>query len=243
MLERANLGKGELVSQAEETLSGIGILLHLPRGNLEALAKRCQWSRYAAKQQIIGHADKTQDVFFVVTGEVRVTIYSSSGKEVTFRDIGAGNLFGELAAIDGKPRSAAVVALADTLIASMPANVFLELSTNDPAVSIAIQRSLAGLVRILTERVYEFSTLMVKNRIRAELLRLARDHVRSENTAEISPVPTHADIASRVSTHREAVTRELNALERVGLIERHDGTLIICDVARLARSVEEVLGK
>ena len=89
----------------------------------------------------------------------------------------------------------------------------------------------------------EARELLDKNRIRAELLRLARDHVRSENTAEISPLPIHADIANRVSTHREAVTRELNALERVGLIERHDGTLIIRDVARLARSVEEDFGK
>ncbi len=63
-----------------------------------------------------------------------------------------------------------------------------------------------------------------------------------ENTAVISPVPTHADFAARVSTHREAVTRELNALERAGLIARQRGTLIIADFARLARSVEEVLG-
>jgi len=67
--------------------------------------------------------------------------------------------------------------------------------------------------------------------------------MRDENTAAISPVPTHADFASRVSTHREAVTRELNALERAGLIGRDGSALIVHDVARLARLVEDVLGE
>ena len=231
------------MEQTEETLAGIGILKHLPDRDLAQLAGRCQWSRYGANQQVVGYQDETKDVFFIVVGEVRVTIYSLSGKTVTFRDIGAGELFGELAAIDGKPRAADVVALTESLIASMPADVFLDLMRNDPEVSASIHRQLAGLVRSLTDRVFEFSTLAVKNRIHAELLRLARDHMRDENTAVISPVPTHAEIAARVSTHREAVTRELNALERAGLIERHGGTLIIPDFARLARMVEEVLGE
>ena len=229
--------------KAEETLAGIGILKHLPRRDLEALAGRCQWRRYGPDQQIVGHQDETRDVFFIVVGEVRVTIYSLSGKTVTFRDIGAGELFGELAAIDGKPRAADVVALTDSFIASVPADIFLDLLRNNPEVSASIHRQLAGLVRLLTERVFEFSTLAVKNRVHAELLRLARDHMEGENTAVISPVPTHAQIAARVSTTREAVTRELNALERAGLIERRGGTLIIPDFARLARTVEEVIGE
>jgi len=70
------------------------------------------------------------------------------------------------------------------------------------------------------------------------LLRLARDQELDADKAVITPVPTHADIASRVSTHREAVTRELTALARDGLIERGDGVLVIADVPRLAQLVE-----
>jgi len=83
----------------------------------------------------------------------------------------------------------------------------------------------------------------VKNRIHVELLRLACDHMRDERTAVISPAPTHADIASRVSTHREAVTRELNHLAQSGLVERRSRTLIIHDVPRLTHMVQEVLGE
>lgn len=72
----------------------------------------------------------------------------------------------------------------------------------------------------LTTRVYDFSTLAVKNRIQAELLRLANLVPKDGKSARIFPAPTHGEIASRVSTHREAVTRELNRLCRIGVAER-----------------------
>ena len=230
------------MKEAKETLGGIELFESLPRRDLEALGKRCQWRRYGAGQEIVGHQDDTKDVYFIVRGEVRVTVFSLSGKEVAFRDMRAGQSFGELAAIDGKPRSANVVALAESLIASMPAKVFWDVLHNHPEVAAAVMRHLSRLVRRLSERVFEVSALAVRNRIHAELLRLARRNMRDDNSAAISPAPTHADIANRVSTHREAVTRESNALTRAGLIERQSGALIIRDVAALARMVEEVLG-
>ena len=230
------------MEEAEDTLSGIELFKSLPAPDIAALVKRCQWRRYAAGQEIVGQQDDTKDVYFIVRGEVRVTVFSLSGKEVAFRDMRAGQSFGELAAIDGGPRSANVVALADSLIASMPAKVFWDVLHDHPEVAAAVMRHLTRLVRRLSERVFEISTLAVRNRIHAELLRLARRNMDDDNSAAISPAPTHADIASRVSTHREAVTRELNDLTRAGLIERQSGTLMIRDVAELARMVEEVLG-
>ena len=99
------------------------------------------------------------------------------------------------------------------------------------------------MVRGLCERVVEFSTLGVKNRIHAELLRLANKHMQDENRAVISPAPTHADIASRVSTTREAVTREMSHLGQIGVIERRSGTLVVCDTAKLTQMVQEVRGQ
>ena len=103
-------------------------------------------------------------------------------------------------------------------------------------------KELAGSVRALTERVFEFSALAVGNRVHAELLRLARDHMNDDNTALIRPAPTHAEIASRISTHREAVTRELNQLSHDGLVERQPNALFVRDVERLARLVRDVVG-
>ena len=78
---------------------------------------------------------------------------------------------------------------------------------------------LANLVRLLSERVVEFSPLGVNNRIHAELLRLAKKVSITGGSAGIAPVPTHGDIANRVSTHHEAMIRELNELKHKGLID------------------------
>jgi CRP-like cAMP-binding protein len=162
----------------------------------------------------------------------------NEGKEVSFTDLGASKSFGEISAIDGAPRSATVIALEETLLASMPAEAFRGVLADHPELAAKMMNYLAGMVRRLSDRVVEFSVLAVSNRVHAELLRLAREAGVSEGTAVIKPAPTHAVIASRVATHREAVTKELNALARQGLIERRDGALVITDVARLERLVE-----
>lgn len=223
-------------------LERIEIFKDLQSREIERLSQRVNWRNYKAHQQIIGHQEISNDVYFMVSGTVRVILFSSAGKEVAFRDISAGDCFGEFAAIDGAPRSANVIALTDVMIGSVPAETFRSILQEYPAVSMAMLTYLTRLVRSLSERIFEFSTLAVKNRIHSELLRLSRDHVEEDNTARLAPAPTHADIASRISTHREAVTRELNELMKSGLIKRDGRTLIVADIRELERMVHEVSG-
>jgi CRP/FNR family transcriptional regulator, cyclic AMP receptor protein len=98
-------------------------------------------------------------------------------------------------------------------------------------------------IRALTTRVYEFSTLAVSNRIQAELLRLARLAETDGKSARITPAPTHTEIASPVSTHREAITRELTRLSRTGLIEQQRNALLVKDVERLTEMVHAATGE
>lgn len=227
------------MTDSEFSLTGIDLFQDLPPAGLERLAGRCRWSRYAAQQQIIGDQDDTTDVFFIAGGQVRATVYSASGREVSFRDLGPGKSIGELSAVDGAPRSANVIALTDTVLASMPADVFRGVLRDHPDVSARMITYLVDLVRKLSDRVVEYSVLAVRNRIHAELLRLAREKNVAGKSVALSPPPTHADIASRVSTHREAVTRELNALANSGLLERQPGALIIRDITGLEFLVKE----
>ena len=125
----------------------------------------------------------------------------------------------------------------------MGAPAFRKLLQTEMVVSQALIRDLVKNVRTLTQRVYEFSTLAVNNRIQGELLRLASLAPKDGKSARIDPAPTHSEIASRVSTHREAVTRELNRLSRVGIIERQDKTLIVRDVERLTAMLHEMTGE
>ncbi len=230
------------VELTAESLAGVEVFQRLGGADRAKLAALCHGRRYAKQQRVLSHKDPTKDIFFIVSGRVRITIYSLAGKEITFRDQAAGEMFGELGAIDGGPRSAHVMALEDSLLASMSRETFWEVLRGYPEVAAFTMKRLASLVRLLSERVFEFSTLAVRNRIHAELLRLAREQLHDGNTATISPAPTHADIASRISTHREAVTREYHDLSEAGVIDQHRGKLIIHDVARLETMVREVTG-
>ncbi len=232
------------VPVAAETLVGVEVLRSLNAEGRRAVAEQCIAHRYESGEQILSYRDDDRDVYFIISGKVRVTLFSSSGKEITFRDEGPGDMFGELSALDGQPRSANVVALSEATVATMPVEVFWKTLLGQPEVAQATLIRLATLVRLLSERVFEFSTLAVSNRIHAELLRLAR--LASQNpdgNPVISPVPTHADMASRVSTHREAVTRELNRLAELKILERQRSALVITDLARLERLVREASGE
>jgi CRP-like cAMP-binding protein len=225
------------------SLKGIAIFADLSPEAIEQIERRCTWKRYAPGEPILDYLDASADVFFLTLGEVRVTIYSSSGKAVSFREMPAGEIFGEFPAIDGGSRSASVEAHTNCLVASMSGASFREMLCSEPALALALLPRLTRTIRTLTTRVYEFSTLAVNNRIQAELLRLASLGAKNGNTARIVPAPTHVEIASRISTHREAVTRELARLARIGIIERRRGTLLIKNVDRLAAMVRDATGE
>jgi CRP-like cAMP-binding protein len=215
----------------------------LPPAALAAIEKQCAWRTYQPGESVIDYLDASSEVFFVVSGEARASIYSVEGKAVTFSDLGPGDMFGEYAAIDGALRSTGIVARTPCLVASMSANNFWNVLESEPLFATALLRQSVAKVRELTTRIYEFSALAVNNRIQAELLRLAGLASSSGNTAQINPAPIHADIASRTSTHREAVTRELSRLSKLGIVERRGGALVIKDVSRLTAMVHAATGE
>ena len=233
----------EQIPVTADTLSGIGLFKDLSSADRSRIASHCKGKRFTAQQQILSQKDPSRDVYFIISGTVRVTYFSRSGKEINFRDQGPGEMFGELSAIDDQPRSAQVLALTESNLISLGQEDFRDIMIKEPFIARKVMEHLSNLVRLLTERVVEYTAMGVNNRIHAELLRLAHRSPITNNCASISPVPTHADIASRVSTHREAVTRELNQLEHNGLIERRPDAWIISDIERLQTMVREVLGE
>lgn len=225
------------------SLDGIDLLRPLPPEERAALARQCRWRRFQANEQIIDHLGETRDVIFIVAGRVRVLSHSATGREISFDDVDAGGFLGEMAAIDGLPRSASVAAVEDgTLIAFLAPKPFRDLVTGHPELAIAVMKRLCRVVRLTTDRVMELSTLGANNRVHAELLRLAKRGRAEGGAAVIAPIPVHADIASRVSTTRETVARVLSDLSREGLVERRADALVVRDVARLEELVEEVRG-
>jgi len=234
-------------SKPAQSLAGVELFKMLSPSERQAVERRCRWRTYEDGEQIIDRENDTQDVFFVVAGLTRVVNYSPGGREVSFDEIGEGGVFGELAAIDGRPRSAAVIARTETLAASLSAAAFREVLSSSPPVANALLRRLAAVIRESTDRIMDLSTLGAHNRIYAELLREAREadpkaFEQHANQARIRPMPVHSNIAARVSTARETVARVLGDLTRKKIVERESDALRILDVNRLTQMVKEFRG-
>ena len=168
-------------------LRTIELLEGLAPEKLDLLAQQCVWRNYEAGRRIISRNAADRDVYLLVAGRVRITSYSQGGRQVTFRDIAAGEIFGEVAALDGEPRSADAIALDEALVASLSPTQFARLMAQEPAIGGRMMKRLAALVRSLSERVIDLSTLGVQNRIHAEILRLARQAGVEKNRARIRP--------------------------------------------------------
>jgi CRP/FNR family cyclic AMP-dependent transcriptional regulator len=222
-----------------QTLGGIPLFKSLDAQALRRLDTQCIWRKVGTGESVLEYKDGGTDVYFVIHGHLRVFIQAISGKSSILRDIRDGEYFGELAAIDGGPRSAAITAITDSTIAKMPASVFRDTVHNHPEVCDQLLKLLVSQVRMLANRVNEFTTFDVRRRIYAELLRLARKIRKGDVASIISPPPTHAELAARVSSHREAITRELKHLESAGFLERRRSAIVIRDPERLAKLLED----
>ena len=222
-----------------ETLEKVTLLRSLERQAREGFELRCQWRHAHPKEWLLEQNDIGTDIYFLTSGVVRVLITPSPDREIILGDIEAGGYFGEMAAIDGQPRSAGILAITDATIARMPATVFREVIHQYPDVSEQLLRQLVTRIRTLDQRVNEFSSMHVKNRVYAELLRRSRPDPTDKRKAVVSPPPVHSDIAARVSTRREMVARELKALERAGLLTKRRGAFVLNNVPELMHMLEQ----
>lgn len=222
-----------------EALRGVPLFAGMDEPSLQAIATYCSIRDYKPGELVIGETDKSFDVLILLQGAARVSLYSRDGQRVGFHDIGPGSVFGEISAIDGEPRSASVETGGPCKIAIMSRRHFLALLESNGRFGLAVSRQLAGHVRRLTTRVFEFSTMAVRHRLRAEILRLAEEAGGDAGAALISPMPTHADLASRISTHREAVSREMAWLDGEGVTVKQGRNMLIPSLAKLRKLLKE----
>jgi CRP-like cAMP-binding protein len=176
-------------------------------------------SSWAAGTQVIGQMDAAGDVHFIISGSCRAVYYSEDGVAIAFRSIPAGSYFGELGILTDRPRVSSVIAESDLSTAKLSKADFLGLLLIEPKVGIAVARDLAKAVQQLTSRVVELTTLNVKERIWAELLRMSKEGSPVSHELAKIPMITHEKLAAIVGVNRETVTRELRSMRQLGLID------------------------
>jgi len=142
--------------------------------SLAALRRSWLVKRWARGETILHHGDPGSDVYVVLDGIARASVASEEGKTVAYTEFVAGDIFGEFSAIDQGPRSADVVAWTDMSIGRLPAAAFAQLVERDAGFTWALLRHFTRISRTQNRRVFEFSTMLVRERLVQELLRLAR---------------------------------------------------------------------
>jgi CRP-like cAMP-binding protein len=145
----------------------------------------------------------------------------------------AGNYFGELAAIDGKSRSARVVAMEPSVLASVDGPAFIAFMMRYPIVAVRVLERFSRIIRALDSRVTDLSSLSEGQRIMLELVRLAKPDPRRADGFYIPDLPNHREIAGWAGASREAVAQTIGELARMGVVERRNMSLVVRDWEKL----------
>ncbi|WP_380876313.1 cyclic nucleotide-binding protein [Sphingomonas sp. DBB INV C78] len=198
--------------------------------------------RARAGQTILALGASSTSVYLVLEGRVQVAIYSLGGREIILRNLSVGAMFGELAAIDERPRSASIVALDPSVLASIPGAIFRKCVSASPDAALWMMQRLSSQVRDLTDKILERNALRVTGRLHCELLRLCGSNHSGREHVEISGFPTHAELASRIGTNREAVSREMSYLQQQGVASKRSEKTMVIDLSALTALAQQSAG-
>ena len=199
----------------------------------EMIFRHANLRRCNADEEILSRDEKAGDVYFVLKGEVRIVNYSASGREVAYAIVPAGGYFGELSAIDGRPRSANVLAVDDCLLATLTPGAFKDVLASDPNIAAKVMEKLVRIIRSADDRILDLATLSAYQRVYVEILRMKKPDPVRPNSWLIYPLPTQAQIAALASTTRETVARVLSQLNHDHIAERKSKTLYIRELSKL----------
>ena len=209
-------------------LRNVPLFESLSEEDLAALAK-VTITRTFSRDSVIILAEEEGDTLFIIeNGQVKVSIVSEDGREVILSLLGAGAVFGELSLLDGKPRSANVIATKDTELIMLRRADFIQLIFKVPKIATALLAELASRLRRTDRQIEGLALLDVTSRISETLLQLAGDQgVETETGIVIRNRPTHQELANMSGTTRETVSRVLKRLENQGYIQCQGRTITI----------------
>jgi len=224
------------VASVSDLLGKVPFLAVLPPEDRERLATAIKHRRLARGQTIFHKDDPGRSLFFIEEGSVRLYLPSTQGSDLTLAILGAGDFFGEMALLDGGPRSASAVTTADTVMLTLDHEDFTALIQSRPQSATAVLAALARRLREADEMASDLAFLDVAGRLAKKLLDLAQAHgVRRERGTLLDLPLTQEQLASMVGVTRESVNRQLASFRRLGLIGNEGRRFLLLDPEGLRR--------
>ena len=187
----------------------------LNEAELRTLCQRAIVRTFAKNTVVVSEGDKTDSLYIVVSGRVKIYVSDDQGKEIVLNQAGAGEYFGEMV-LDAGPRSASVMTLETTRFLVVPREDFAAFLAESPEFALHLIRKLIRRVRALTHDIKSLALMDVYGRVARMLLELA---VERDGALLIEDRPTQQDMANRVGASREMVSRILRELAAGGYIE------------------------
>lgn len=206
-----------------------------PVRNCDALKNASIIKTFASKSMILSDKDQGGFVYFILKGAVDITSFSSSGREVWHNHLQAGQQFGEMSALTGSVRSANVVTTTKTTTAVISQVEFLKLIETDIELCFWFLQDLAQRLDQSTRQIYELVAMNVPKRICAELVRRTKDGPNADGEYPLSPSPVLAQMARRLNTDRETISRAISGFAKEGLIRKDGRKITILNKAALIR--------
>jgi CRP/FNR family cyclic AMP-dependent transcriptional regulator len=223
---------------AVESLRRCALFAHVRDEVLHDLGRQMRRRKFRRNEVIFHQGDPGESLHVVAGGAVKIVLPSAEGEEAIIATLREGDFFGELALLDGVPRSATAVALEPSETLSLPRTTFRDMLDRDPGLRDALLEGLAHELRRLTRHVEELHFLDLAGRLAIRLARLAREQDSTSREVRLNWPYTQSDLAAMIGGTRQSVNKLLSGLVDRGFVVIERDTLIIPDVEALAREAE-----
>ena len=219
-------------------LHGSVLFRELPERATDELVDQLRSRSFSAGELIVRRNDPGQTMMIVRQGRVKITALSSKGAEVILAVVGPGGVFGEMALLDGSPRSADVQALVDTDVLTLSRSAFLTCLEHYPAVAVQLMGLLCLRLRNTNSLVEETVFLDLSARLFRRIEALAEQYGQSDDNGgvRIDHGLSQQELGDSIGASRESVNKQLRAWKARGLIDTARRVLVVDDLEALRRA-------
>ncbi|MBS1678429.1 MAG: Crp/Fnr family transcriptional regulator [Actinobacteria bacterium] len=222
---------------AIELLRSVPLFADLEEGELERFSHVAVPRSFPAGTRVFHEGDSSDACYIVSAGSFRVTREHSDGRAITLATLGPGEIFGELAMLDGDKRSASAEAITDGTLLALPANDVRALLGRNPEIALKLVAGLVRRLRAANMRLSRQSFQTVPSRVAGILAQLSREGQDDKDgdgeMEEVTIRMNQTDLAQLAGTSRESVSRFLAELERAGVVRSGRGRVTVLQPNKL----------
>jgi CRP/FNR family transcriptional regulator, cyclic AMP receptor protein len=221
------------IRSMSDSLAAVPLFGGLDEDGLENLLRSMRLRRFRRNETVFHLGDPGDALFIVMSGSIKITLPAETGDEAILATLRPGDFFGELALLDGAPRSATAVAIEATETYVLPRDRFRDLISTEPVMREAVLATLAAEVRRLTHHVEELHFLDITGRLASRLARLAGESgaVRlADGTIRLAGPLTQGDLAAMIGCTRQSVNKLLGMFTDDGLIRLERDRILVLDL-------------